>query len=113
MAENQTETPRNVDELIGYSVADGIARIVINSPSQGNALAADMRDRLAERFDEASADLNVRAVILTGAGDRHFCTGAALGGPQKPGPARPEDAPERAAGDVARMIQRGWQRLIA
>lgn len=113
MAENQTETPRNVDELIGYSVADGIARIVINSPSQGNALAADMRDRLAERFDEASADLNVRAVILTGAGDRHFCTGAALGGPQKPGPARPEDAPERAAGDVARMIQRGWQHLIA
>ena len=113
MAENQTETPRNVDELIGYSVADGIARIVINSPSQGNALAADMRDRLAERFDEASADLNVRAVILTGAGDRHFCTGAALGGPQKPGPARPEDASERSAGDVARMIQRGWQRLIA
>jgi len=51
--------------------------------------------------------------VLTGAGDRHFCTGAGLGGPQNPTPPRPEGAPDRALGDIARMIRRGWQRLIA
>ncbi len=113
MASDTPETSRDVDQLIEYQIDAGIARITISSPQQGNALAPDMRDRLADRFDEASADLNVRAVILTGAGERHFCTGAALGGAQKPGPVRPADAPDRAVGDVARMIQRGWQRLIA
>lgn len=110
---DRTETPRNLAELIEYRVENDIAHLTINSAQQGNALAPDMRDYLAERFEEASADLHVRAVILAGAGDRHFCTGAALGGTQRPGPARPADAPERAVGDVARMIQRGWQRLIA
>src|SRR4051812_9266147 len=72
-----------------------------------------MRDTLSSLFDELSATLGVRAIVLTGAGERHFCTGAGLGGPQKPGPERPADAPDRALGDVARMIRRGWQRLVA
>ena len=105
--------PRDVDELIRYEVTGGIARLTIASPDQGNALAGDMRDRLGDRFVEASEDLAVRAVVLRGAGERHFCTGAALGGPQKSGPPRPEGAPDRAIGDVARMIRHGWQRLIA
>lgn len=106
-----SETP--TDELIRYEVADGIARITINDPERGNALTAAMRDRLAERLEWASADLGVRAVVLTGAGERHFCTGANLAGPQPPGPERPEGAPDRAMGDAARMIRRGWQRLVA
>ncbi|MCB1284131.1 MAG: enoyl-CoA hydratase-related protein [Microthrixaceae bacterium] len=113
MSDNDTDAVRDVDALIHYELADGIARITINAPNRGNALAADMRDRLTERFDEASEDLKVRAVVLRGAGERHFCTGADLGGPQKPGPQRPEDAPDRAPGDAARLIRRGWQRLVA
>ena len=108
-----TAEPRNIDNLIRYQVDSGIARITIDAAAQGNALAGDMRDRLAERFREASEDLAVRAVTLRGAGERHFCTGAALGGAQRPGPARPEDAPERTAGEVARLIRHGWQALIA
>jgi 2-(1,2-epoxy-1,2-dihydrophenyl)acetyl-CoA isomerase len=72
-----------------------------------------MRDRLTERFEWASADLAVRVVVLRGAGERHFCTGANLGGPQKPTPPTPEGAPDRAMGDAARLIKRGWQRLVA
>jgi 2-(1,2-epoxy-1,2-dihydrophenyl)acetyl-CoA isomerase len=72
-----------------------------------------MRDGLADTFDELSATLGVRAVVLTGAGGKHFCTGAGLGGAQKPQPPRPDGAPEQAVGDVARMIRRGWQRLVA
>jgi len=91
----------------------GVATVTIDRPEAGNSLTAHMRDHLADVFDELSATLGVRAVVLTGAGDRHFCTGAGLGGPQKPEPARPGDAPDKALGDVARMIRRGWQRLIA
>jgi 2-(1,2-epoxy-1,2-dihydrophenyl)acetyl-CoA isomerase len=104
------ETP--IDELIRTEVVAGIARVTINRPEAGNSLTAAMRDHLSDTFDELSATLGVRAVVLTGAGDRHFCTGAGLGGAQKPEPARPEGAPERALGDVARLIRRGWQRLI-
>lgn len=106
-----SDTP--TDELVRYEVADGVARITINDPGRGNALTADMRDELADRLDWASADLGVRVVVLTGAGERHFCTGANLAGPQKPGPEKPEGAPDRAMGDAARMIRRGWQRLVA
>lgn len=104
---------RDVDELIHYDLRDGIARLTINAPGQGNALAADMRDRLADRFEEISEDLRVRCVVLRGAGERHFCTGAALGGPQRPTPPKPEGAPERASGDAARLIRTGWQRLVS
>jgi 2-(1,2-epoxy-1,2-dihydrophenyl)acetyl-CoA isomerase len=102
-----------LDELIRTAVDGGIARVTINRPEAGNSLTAAMRDGLADVFDELSATLGVRAVVLTGAGDRHFCTGAGLGGAQKPEPPRPADAPERATGDVARLIRRGWQRLVA
>ncbi len=104
---------RDVDELIRWDVSGGVARATITSPDQGNALAADMRDRLAERFVEASEDLSVRVVILRGEGERHFCTGAALGGPQRPGPPKPDGAPERVLGEPARLIRTGWQRLVA
>ena len=105
------DTP--IDETIQCTINGGIACLTINRPEAGNSLTAHMRDTLADRFEELSATLGVRVVVLTGAGERHFCTGAGLGGPQKPGPERPEGAPDRALGDVARMIRRGWQRLIA
>ncbi|MGB3410855.1 MAG: enoyl-CoA hydratase-related protein [Microthrixaceae bacterium] len=101
-----------IDEQVIYEVADGVARITMNAPDMGNSLTAAMRDRMTERFEWASADLTVRAVVLTGAGDRHFCTGANLGGPQNPAPARPEGAPVHAVGDVSRLVRQGWQRLV-
>ncbi len=102
-----------VTDLIRTQVDGGIARVTINRPDAGNSLTAQMRDHLADTFDELSATLGIRAVVLTGAGERHFCTGAGLGGAQKPEPPRPDKAPDRALGDVSRMIRRGWQRLVA
>jgi 2-(1,2-epoxy-1,2-dihydrophenyl)acetyl-CoA isomerase len=91
----------------------GVATITIDRVDAGNSLTAEMRDDLSDTFDELSATLGVRAVVLTGAGERHFCTGAGLGGAQKPTPPRPEGSPPQALGDVQRMIRRGWQRLVA
>ncbi len=102
-----------VTDLIRTQADGGIARVTINRPDAGNSLTAQMRDHLADTFDELSATLGIRAVVLTGVGERHFCTGAGLGGAQKPEPPRPDQAPERALGDVSRMIRRGWQRLVA
>ncbi|MHB1139070.1 MAG: enoyl-CoA hydratase/isomerase family protein [Microthrixaceae bacterium] len=102
-----------IEDLVTYEVEGGVARVTINAADQGNSLNAAMRDQLTEWFEWASADLAVRVVVLTGAGDRHFCTGANLGGPQKAAPPRPDGAPAQAVGDVARLIKRGWQPLIA
>ncbi len=110
MAEDRPIAP--VTERVTYTVDGGVAHITIAAPEQGNSLAWDMRDRIGDLLEEASADLAVRAVVLRGAGERHFCTGANLGGP-RPAPAtRPSGAPDRAVGDAARLIRRGWQRLV-
>ena len=58
----------------------GVATVTIDRPEAGNSLTSAMRDGLAERFEELSATLGVGRIVLTGAGERHFCTGAGLGG---------------------------------
>ena len=102
-----------VTDLIRCDVDGAVARVTINRPDAGNSLSAEMRDRLTDTFEELSATLGVRAIILTGAGEKHFCTGAGLGGAQRPEPPRPADAPDRVLGDISRVIRRGWQRLVA
>ncbi len=92
-------------------VEDGVAWITLNRPDAGNAINTEMREQLIAWLEEASADLAVRAVVLSGAGEKGFCTGADLRSPL-PGPARPAGAPDRTVGDAARMIRDGWQRLI-
>ncbi len=105
--------PTPVTDLIRCDIDGALARVTINRPDAGNSLSAEMRDHLTGTFEELSATLGVRAIILTGAGEKHFCTGAGLGGAQKPEPPRPADAPDRVLGDISRVIRRGWQRLVA
>lgn len=52
--------------------------ITLNRPEKMNAWNAEMRDRLIEALEEAEADDAVRAIILTGAGDRAFGAGQDL-----------------------------------
>jgi 2-(1,2-epoxy-1,2-dihydrophenyl)acetyl-CoA isomerase len=104
---------RSVDELITCDERDdGVAVVTINDPDNGNALTGDMRDHLAATFDRLAASLRVRSVVLTGAGPKHFCTGANLRGARSEDTDRPADAPARVGGEVARMIRFGWQNLI-
>ncbi len=105
-----SETPAGNDVL--RHVRDGVARITLNRPDAGNAMTSAMRDQIGEWVQDASADLNVRVVVITGAGDRAFCTGADLrGGRAAPRP-QPEGAPDAVVGDGARTIRNGWQRLV-
>jgi 2-(1,2-epoxy-1,2-dihydrophenyl)acetyl-CoA isomerase len=91
----------------------GICWITLNRPAAGNAMTQYMRDQIADWVRDASADLFVRVVVITAAGDRAFCTGADLTGGRLPPRPKPEDAPENVAGDASRMIRDGWQRLVA
>lgn len=65
-------------ETLLYSVEDGIATITLNRPDKMNAFNTQMMKDMIAAFDETDADDNVRAVIVTGAGDRAFCAGADL-----------------------------------
>lgn len=59
-----------------YSVDEHIATITLNRPDVLNAYTPDMGDEIVAAFRAAAADDGVRAVILTGAGERGFCAGA-------------------------------------
>ena len=58
-----------------YAKADGVARITINRPHNYNAYSTGTLDDLATAFRDASFDDAVGVIVLTGAGDRAFCTG--------------------------------------
>jgi enoyl-CoA hydratase/carnithine racemase len=58
-----------------YAKSDGIARITINRPSQYNAYSTAALEELAAAFRDAAFDDAVGVIVLTGAGDRAFCTG--------------------------------------
>jgi enoyl-CoA hydratase/carnithine racemase len=49
--------------------------VTIDRPEARNAMKFAMYDRLAELCDEIDADAELRAVVLTGAGDRAFISG--------------------------------------
>jgi enoyl-CoA hydratase/carnithine racemase len=63
-----------------YDVEGGIARITINRPERRNAMSYGVMQGLREAMARARDDDAVRAVVLTGAGDKAFCAGADLGG---------------------------------
>lgn len=64
-------------ELDALLDKDGhIARITLNRPARGNALTTAMGDLLTEYWEDIKTDPAIRCTIITGAGDKHFCTGA-------------------------------------
>jgi 2-(1,2-epoxy-1,2-dihydrophenyl)acetyl-CoA isomerase len=88
-----------------------VLTITLDRQDANQALDWRTREAMVAAFNEASADLSVRAVILTATGTRAFCTGADLRVPL-PTPDKPEGAPQRAQGEVARGIATGWQRVV-
>jgi enoyl-CoA hydratase len=67
-----------MSDEIGYEIADHVATITINRPDRRNAIDQAAQERLVQLFDEASGDPQVRVVVLTGTGDRAFCSGLDL-----------------------------------
>ena len=62
-------------EDIRYERAEGIAKITINRPERRNAFRPQTLAELRDAFARARDDLEVGAIIFTGAGDEAFCSG--------------------------------------
>jgi 2-(1,2-epoxy-1,2-dihydrophenyl)acetyl-CoA isomerase len=93
----------DADEPLRAEHRGGVLWVILNRPQAANALTPDHRDRVIEILDAASSDPSVRVVVLAAEG-RHFCSGADLSG----GAGGP-----RLAGDIARALRTGSQRLMA
>jgi enoyl-CoA hydratase len=66
-------------ETLQVEVLDNVATVTLNRPKVLNALNATMLRELDEAFAELALDANVRAVLLTGAGEKAFAAGADIG----------------------------------
>ena len=78
-----------------FEMEGQVAILTLNRPGRGNAISPDMMLALEEAWGRVNRDDAIRVVIMTGAGERHFCTGADLRVstiPVNPGPA---DAPAK------------------
>ena len=61
-----------------YSVENNVAFFTINRPAQRNAISLKAIELFLKYLDEASIDPNVRVVLITGSGQKAFCSGADL-----------------------------------
>ena len=64
-----------VEDEVLFEVRDGIARLTFNRPQARNALTFAMYERLAAVCRQVDQDPSVKAMILTGAGDKAFAGG--------------------------------------
>lgn len=67
-----------MDDILLTEVADGVATVTLNRPRQMNALSAALRRRFGEALAALGADDAVRAVVITGAGEKAFTAGVDL-----------------------------------
>jgi enoyl-CoA hydratase/carnithine racemase len=67
-------------DKVRYEVSGGVATVTLDDPEKRNMLSGRMLSELVEAMERARDAEEVRAVVLTGAGDRVFCAGADLGG---------------------------------
>jgi 2-ketocyclohexanecarboxyl-CoA hydrolase len=62
-------------EDILYDATDGVATITINRPDKLNAFRGQTCEELIHAFHRAGWDKSIGVIVLTGAGDKAFCTG--------------------------------------
>ena len=93
-----------MENVILCEVADGIATVTLNRPQAMNALNRALRKRLAEVMRAVDADASVRAVILTGAGERAFTAGLDL---------KELGSEEGALGSATEAMQQARELLVA
>jgi enoyl-CoA hydratase len=79
---------------------DSIEILTLDRPASANALDPQLLADLNMAFDEIDQDDDIRAVVLTGAGERHFCAGMDLGafGAQQGDNVQGQDAPSSSSG---------------
>lgn len=62
-------------ETLDYRQADGVAWVTLNRPDQHNSFNRKMNDELHQVWRDLRVNDDVHVAVLTGAGDKAFCTG--------------------------------------
>ena len=101
----------NTEQELLARLEDGVLWLTLNRADAANAIPYYVRDRLIKHFVDAHSDLAVRAIVLTAAGDKHFCTGADLRIRPTPAP-KPEGAPDMVVGTAIQTMRAGFQHLM-
>jgi 1,4-dihydroxy-2-naphthoyl-CoA synthase len=63
------------EDIIYEERPKGVARITINRPASYNAFRGKTVEELIHAFQRAGWDKSIGVIVLTGAGDKAFCTG--------------------------------------
>ena len=100
-------------ETLKLEKSDGVATLTLNRPDRLNAINWKMNQELPEAWDDIRRDPDIGVAIITGAGDRAFCTGfdmASSGGAE-------EVPKERDKGDHVELLftaiqNRCWKPVI-
>jgi enoyl-CoA hydratase/carnithine racemase len=69
------EPGKSAEPDIGVSTQSYITTVTLTNPAKRNAMTLAMWRRLGDVFEDIRNDTDTRVVILTGAGDRAFCSG--------------------------------------
>ena len=67
-----------MSEVILSENRDGVLIVTLNRPESMNSLSRELLAALNKLVTEISVDKNVRVVVITGAGEKSFCSGADL-----------------------------------
>jgi enoyl-CoA hydratase len=62
--------------ILHEMMSDGIMVVTLNRPDKLNALDAPSKEQLADIWDDAATDPQIRVIILRGAGEKAFCSGS-------------------------------------
>jgi len=65
-------------DVVCETAAEGVALVTLNRPQAMNAMSSALRSALCDAMERIREDDSVRAVVLTGAGERAFTAGLDL-----------------------------------
>ena len=65
--------------MIDVISADGLVILTINRPEKANAIDVESKRTIADQINHAASRDDVRAIVVTGKGNRHFCAGSDIG----------------------------------
>jgi naphthoate synthase len=74
MAHRNWKTIKNYTDIL-FDFFEGIAKITINRPEVLNAFRPETNEEILDALEICRQDPNINVVVLTGAGDRSFCSG--------------------------------------
>jgi dihydroxynaphthoic acid synthetase len=97
-------TEQKFDDIT-YVVEEAAAIITINRPERYNAFRSQTVDELITAFNVAWSDHRVRAVVLTGTGEKAFCTGGDVKQRAETGDYGPSELGRFRIGDLHKLMR--------